>query len=100
MKKLLTAALATTLLGSVSAMAAPALVINVDGATDGFGSTVQAILTQGVMEIGWLTQGTTTAQIQNLFAMGDLAGIDLLFNQVVIVPFPSASLDYNSNGGQ
>ena len=73
--------------------------VNVDAATDGISSFTQTLLAGGVIEIGWLNPGTTQEQIQALAAASDFAGIDAVFNQVVVVPFP-AGVDFDSGGGQ
>lgn len=100
MNNILTTAIASLVLGSVSLIAAPGDVeVNVDAATDGLSNTLQGVLPGGVIEIGWLDPGTTQAQIVSLFSTGNLIGIDAVFNQVVTVPFP-AGLDFDSGGGQ
>ncbi len=85
-------------LAGVSVRAVP-VEVGVDAATDGISFPNQTLLAGGVIEIGWLNPGTSQAQIQALAAAADFAGIDAVFNQVVVVPFP-AGLDFDSGGGQ
>lgn len=96
-KHILTGAIA---LFACVAQAAP-VVVNVDSSLEGIASfdSNQSPLSSGFYEIGWLAPGTTQSTISNLFAAGDLAGIDSIFNTVVSFAFPNGSLtDPNTFG--
>jgi hypothetical protein len=100
MNKLLTSTIAAFALASVPAVAQFPVILNVDVATDGIQGSLQGLVPSGRIEIGWLTPGTTQAQVQNWFATQDFAALDLAFHQVAGFNFPDGSLDFDSGGGQ
>lgn len=99
MKKHLSTILATLVVASAPAIAAP-VNLGIDAAADGIAGSLQGLIPNGVVEIGWLQPGTTQAQIQSLFLASNFLGIDALFVQVATFGFPSGSLDFDSGGGQ
>jgi hypothetical protein len=100
MSKYLSSSIAALVLASVPAVAQFPVVLNVDLATDGVQGSLGGLVPNGRVEIGWLSPGTTQAQVQNWFATQDFAALDLAFNQVAGFNFPDGSLDFDSGGGQ
>lgn len=92
---------AAALLTTTVAQAAPGdVIVNFDGSTEGlaFQGPAQTPLGAGVIEIGWVNPGTTEATIDGLFSVGNLAGIDALFNTVATLTFSPGSLNSFGDG--
>jgi hypothetical protein len=100
MNKTLTTAIATLFVASIPAFAQFPVVLNVDAATDGIQGSLQGLVPNGRIEVGWLNPGVTQAQVQNWFSTQDFAALDLAFNQVTGFNFPDGSIDFDSGGGQ
>ena len=89
---LLTLATLLGLLFTTAGSAAAPVKLFFDASFEGLGTSLEQPLTNGVVEIGFLDDGVTLAQMVALLQSGDFAGARDRFNQVVTVT------DLNSAG--
>jgi hypothetical protein len=88
--KILSTSAAALLITATASFAAP-VQVNVDSSFEGLATPMQNPLAAGVIQVGWLTPGTTESTITSLFDVGNLAGIDSLFNTVGTITFSLGS---------